>query len=227
MASNMRKGKIPYRTTGVGKYVDETFTLGGFFGDWAHLFRRHNLAHPVRFYDRGRWLVETELGALEVEPGDFVVLPKGLIYRETPLQSEGNVAWVFETASPVHLAESLWDSVGFVGMFIDYSEMEVPEPAGDDEGGETEVRVLVDGEEHFLTYDFDPCRDVIGWVGDPVVFKMSAWAVPAPGTSRGHLPPPAHAVLWSDDRSFFFNAMAFAPFPNKPAPDGSIGAPSH
>ena len=49
MASNMRKGKIPYRTTGVGKYVDETFTLGGFFGDWAHLFRRHNLAHPVRW----------------------------------------------------------------------------------------------------------------------------------------------------------------------------------
>ena len=288
MASNMRKGKIPYRTTGVGKYVDETFTLGGFFGDWAHLFRRHNLAHPVRwsdprlmyagldgstleptdaidprgapmrllegdgvavsvshraqpmpfaeknvdfhqvrFYDRGRWLVETELGALEAEPGDFVVLPKGLIYRERPLQSEGNVAWVFETASPVQPAESLWDSVGFVGMFIDYSEMDVPEPGGEEDGGETEVRVLVDGEEHFLTYDFDPCRDVVGWVGDPVVFKMSAWAVPAPGTSRGHLPPPAHAVLWSDDRSFFFNAMAFAPFPNTPAPDGSIGAPSH
>jgi homogentisate 1,2-dioxygenase len=34
-------------------------------------------------------------------------------------------------------------------------------------------------------------------------------------------------VLWSDDRSFFFNAMGFAPFPNTPAPDGSIGAPSH
>jgi homogentisate 1,2-dioxygenase len=91
----------------------------------------------------------------------------------------------------------------------------------------TEVRVLLDGEAHSVVYDFDPCRDVIGWVGDPVVFKMSVWDVPAPGTSRGHLPPPAHAVLWSDDRSFFFNAMAFAPWPNTPAPDGSIGAPSH
>jgi homogentisate 1,2-dioxygenase len=292
MASNLRKGKIPYRTTGVGEYVDETFTLGGFFGDWAHLFRRNNLAHPVRwsdpslmyggldsaglapsdatdprgaplrllegdgvavslshraqampfaeknvdfhqvrFYDRGHWLVETELGALEAEPGDFVVLPRGLIYRETPRQADGNAVWIFETTSPVHLAESLWDSVGFVGMFIDYSEMDIPEPGGEGGAnggdGETEVRVLVDGEEHFLVYGFDPCNDVVGWLGDPVVFKMSAWAVPAPGTSRGHLPPPAHAVLWSDDKSFFFNAMAFAPFPNTPAPDGSIGAPSH
>jgi homogentisate 1,2-dioxygenase len=284
----MRKGTIPHRTTGIGEHVDETFTLGGFFGEWAHLFRRNNLAHPVRwsdprlmyggldgatltapdatdprgmplrllegdgvgvsvshrsqampfaeknvdfhqirFYDRGHWLVETELGALEVEPGDFVVLPRGMIYRETPRQPEGNVAWVFETTSPVQLAEQLWDSVGFVGMFIDYSEMDVPEPAAEDSGGETEVRVLLEGEAHSVVYDFDPCRDVIGWLGDPIVFKMSVWAVPAPGTSRGHLPPPAHAVLWSDDRSFFFNAMAFAPWPNTPAPDGSIGAPSH
>jgi homogentisate 1,2-dioxygenase len=287
VASNMRKGKIPYRTTGVGEYVDETYTLGGFFGDWAHKFRRHNLGHPVswsdprlmysgldttslapsdstdprgtplrllegdgiavsvsrraeampfaekhvdrhqiRFYDRGRWLVETELGALEAEAGDFVVLPRGMIYRETPLEA-GGVAWIFETESPVQLAESLWDSVGFVGMFIDYSEMDVPEPAAEDSGGETEVRVLFDGEAHSVVYDFDPCRDVIGWVGDPVVFKMSVWDVPAPGTSRGHLPPPAHAVLWSEDKSFFFNALAFAPWPNTPAPDGSIGAPSH
>ena len=267
MASNMRKGTIPYRTTGVGEYVDETFTLGGFFGDWAHMFRRNNLAHPVRwsdpslmyggldgaalqptdagdprgaplrllegegvavslsrrsgampfaeknvdfhqvrFYDRGRWLVETELGALEAEPGDFVVLPRGLIYRETPQQSEGNVAWVFETASPVQLAESLWDSVGFVGMFIDYSEMDVPEPAAEDSTGETEVRVLVNREEHFVVYDFDPCRDVVGWVGDPVVFKMSAWAVPAPDGSIG---APSHANDY--DEVWLTHASAMAP----------------
>jgi homogentisate 1,2-dioxygenase len=284
----MRRGTIPYRTTGVGEYVDETYTLGGFFGEWAHMFRRSNLAHPVRwsdarlmysgldgatlapsdatdprgtplrllegdgvavslsrrtqampfaeknvdfhqirFYDRGRWLVETELGALEVDPGDFVVLPRGLIYRETPLQAEGNAVWVFETTATVQLAESLWDSVGYAGMFIDYSEMEVPEPKADDSGAETEVRVLFEGEQGSVVYDFDPCRDVVGWVGDPVVFKMSVWAVPAPGTSRGHLPPPAHAVLWGEDRAFFFNAMAFAPWPNTPAPDGSVGAPSH
>jgi homogentisate 1,2-dioxygenase len=288
MASNTRKGRIPYRNTGVGQYVDEVYSLKGFFGEWAHLFRGHNLAHPVRwsddrlmyagldgraltapdrddprgaplrllegdgiavsvsqraqampfaeknvdfhqirFYDRGRFLVETELGPLTAEPGDFVVIPRGLIYRETPLESEGNAVWVFETAATVQLAESLWDGVGYAGMFIDYSEMELPEPAGDASGGETEVRVLVDGEQHALVYDFDPCRDVVGWVGDPVVYKMSAWAVPAPGTSRGHLPPSAHAVLWGEDRAFFFNALAPAPWPNTPAPDGSIGAPSH
>jgi len=70
MASNMRKGKIPYRTTGVGKYVDETFTLGGFFGDWAHLFRRHNLAHPVRWSDPR--LMYAGLDGSTLEPTDAI-----------------------------------------------------------------------------------------------------------------------------------------------------------
>ena len=51
MASNIRRGTIPHRATGVGELVDEVYSLKGFFGEWAHLFRRHNLAHPVRWSD--------------------------------------------------------------------------------------------------------------------------------------------------------------------------------
>jgi homogentisate 1,2-dioxygenase len=127
----------------------------------------------------------------------------------------------------VQLAETMWDGIGYAGLYIDYSEMEVPEPGASGGGGETEVRVLVDGRAESLVYDFDPLRDVVGWVGDPVVFKMSAWSAPAPGTSRGHLPPPASAVLWGEDRAWLFNVLTTPPWPSTPAPDGSIGAPSH
>lgn len=289
MSSNIRRGTIPHPMTGMdAEHVGEIYTLQGFFGEWAHLYRRHNLAHPIgwsdpslvyngldsgalrasdaddprgeplrllegdgvavalsqraqpmpfaekdvdvhqiRFYHRGRFLLETELGPLTMEPGDFAVIPRGLIYRETPLTDDGNAVFVFETEAPVRLAEELWDSVGYAGLFIDYSEMELPEPEGGECEVETEVRVRSAGAVHSLRYAFDPCRDVVGWLGDSVLFKLSIHSVPSPGTSRGHLPPSAGAVLWGEDRSFFFNAASPQPFPNTPPPRGSSGAPSH
>ncbi len=286
--ASIRKGKIPYAPSGVGDYTEEIYSLKGFFGEWAHLYRRENLAHPlrwsderlmysgldsgalsasdatdprgeplrlmegeghavslsqrtapmpfaeknvdshqIRFYHRGSFRLETELGPLEVEEGDFVVIPRGLIYRETPLSDDGNAVFVFETTASICLAKSMWDSVGYASLFIDYSAMEVPEPAGGEIGGETEVRVRCEGELQTMVYSHDPCRDVVGWIGDPVLFKMSIWAVPGAGTSRGHLTPPAGCILLGENKEFFFNALAMQPFPNTPSPNGSIGAPSH
>lgn len=286
---SIRKGKIPYSPSGTGEYTEEIYSLKGFFGEWAHLYRRRNLAHPtrwsderlmysgldsgalsapdatdprgeplrlmegeghavslsqraaampfaeknvdanqIRFYHRGDFRLETELGPLEVAEGDFVVVPRGLIYRETPLAPEGNAVFVFETTAAIRPAKQMWDGVGYASLFIDYSEMEVPEPVdGEDIGDETEVRVRCDGELLTMAYDHDPCRDVVGWIGDPVLFKMSVWAVPGAGTSRGHLTPPAGCVLLGEDKEFFFNALAMQPFPNTPSPNGSIGPPSH
>jgi homogentisate 1,2-dioxygenase len=292
MASNSRRGTIPYKTTGFGEYVDEVYSLKGFFGEWAHMYRRHNLAHPlrwsdprlmysgldsgalspsdasdprgeplrllegdgmsvslsarsaampfseknvdfhqIRFYDRGSFVLETELGRLEVEPGDFVVIPRGLIYRENPRAADGNRVIIFESKATVQLAETLWDSVGYSSLFIDYSEMDLPEPdtgaAEPPPGDEHELRVYYDGECHSMLYDFDPCNDVIGWVGDPVIFKMNVWNVPTSGTTHGHLPPPSGAVLWGEERAFFFNVLSVPPVPTVPPPNGSFGAPSH
>ena len=56
---------------------------------------------------------------------------------------------------------------------------------------------------------------------------MNVWDVPAPGTSRGFLPPPAHAVLMSESKSWFFNVLVPPPSPTQPSPDGSFGAPAH
>jgi homogentisate 1,2-dioxygenase len=291
MASNTRRGTIPYKTTGVGEYVDEIYSLGGFFGDWAHLFRRNNLAHPVswsddrlmysgldpaalaapdaadqrgeplplltgdgivvslsqrsqampfceknadrhqiRFYDRGAFRLETELGPLDVRPGEFVVIPRGLIYRETPIASDGNRVFVFEVQAPISLAEQLWDSVGYASLFVDYAAMEIPEPSPATRAPEQsvhDVRVRHGDEWRWMSYDFDPCNDVIGWVGDPVIFKMNAWNIPTAGTSHGHLPPPSGAVLLGAEKEFFFNVLSTPPTPTAAAPDASFGPPAH
>jgi homogentisate 1,2-dioxygenase len=291
MASNIRKGKIPHSPQGTGEYLDEVYTLGGFFGDWAHIYRRGNMGQPlrwsddrlmysgidsgaliapdardaggvpltllrgdgaevalsqrsepmpfaekdvdfnqIRFYHRGNFMLETELGPLNVSEGDFVVIPRGIAYRERPLDPEGNAVVVFSVDTAIRLAEELWDGVGFASFLTDYSTMVLPEPREHPEhefAVPTDVRVRYQGEYHTVSYGFDPCKDVVGWLGDPVVFKMNIWDVPALGSSRGFMPPPSGAVLWGEGRSFFFNAAPAHPFPTTPAPEGSYGAPSH
>lgn len=287
MASIIRKGNIPYAPTGIGEYVDEIYTVKGFHGDWAHLYRKRNLAHPkswsddklmysgidgnalapsdatdpqgepltlatgddisflysmrsqampfaeknveyhqIRFYHKGQFLLETEMGPLEVGPGDFVVIPKGLIFRETPT-TEDNAILIFESKESILLAEKLWDSVGYASLYVDYSQIELPTPEGVEEEVETQVRVKYEGQYHTMEYDFDPCKDVVGWLGDPVVFKFNVWQVPGIGTTSGFLPPPANAVLYGENLSFFFNVLGPRPLPTSPPPDASFGAPSH
>jgi homogentisate 1,2-dioxygenase len=290
MSSTIRRGKVPHAPTGVGPYLDELYTIKGFFGDWTQMFRTRNLAHPkswssddmmyqgvdsgalsptdfsdpdgeplslltgqgivislsrrshrmpfveknadfhqIRFYHRGEIELETELGNLTVGEGDFVVIPKGLLYRENPKTSD-NVVVIFETEAVVEPAEDMWDSVGFSSFFVDYSSRDLPSPQAESSEGadvETTVRVKLDGKYETMTYDFDPCKDVVGWLGDAVIYKLNVWDVPGAGTSHGFLPPPTGAVLLGDDKSFFFNVMSPKPFPTEPAPDGSYGAPAH
>jgi homogentisate 1,2-dioxygenase len=289
MASITRKGRIPSTPQGYSEYVDEVFTLDGFFGDWAHMWRRRNPAIPkswsderliyggldpntieptdhndprgapltlltgegvavsvsrrsesmpfaeknvdfnqIRFYQKGRFRLETELGPIDVEPGDFVVVPKALMYREIALTDE-NVVVIFEVERSVALAEKLQDQLGFASLFIDYSAMELPDPesiSGEQEV-ETEVRVKYDGAYHSVIYDFDPLSDVVGWSGDPVLYKLSVWEIPSLGSSVGFTSPPSNAVLFAEDKSFFFNVLAAKPFPSEPAPRSSYGASAH
>jgi homogentisate 1,2-dioxygenase len=184
--------------------------------------------NQIRFYQKGRFRLETELGPIDVEPGDFVVIPKSLMYREVAL-TDDNVVVIFEVERSIALAEKLQDELGFGSLFIDYSTMELPEPQSitPAQDTETELRVKYDGTNHSVTYDFDPLSDVVGWLGDPVVYKLNVWDIPSLGSSIGFTSPPSNAVLFAEDKSFFFNVLAAKPFPSEPAPRASYGASAH
>jgi homogentisate 1,2-dioxygenase len=181
--------------------------------------------HQIRFYHRGEFVLDTELGRLEAHGGDFVVVGRGLAFRERP-STRDNVVLIFESEEPVATAEAMWEGVGFASMFVDYGRLTLPEPAGG-AGGRTEVRVWSQGSWRWITYGFDPCSDVVGWQGKPVIYRLNVHDVPGIGTARGFLPPPAHAVLMTQSRSWFFNVLGMPPLPTQPAPEGSFGAPAH
>jgi homogentisate 1,2-dioxygenase len=289
MASILRRGNIPVPPTGLSEFVDQVYTINGFFGPWAHLYRSHNTAHVVdasdpalvyqgidttplrptdaddpageplvllegprnavslscrsaiapfaeknvdrhqiRFYHVGNYVLETEFGPLPVGPGDFVVIPANVVYREVPVQAgDPGAIVIMESEHHISLSEELWDKVGFAGMFVDYSAMELASPQEREGGGRTRVRVRFDDRWEWLDYSFDPTRDVVGWLGDPLVFKMNVWDIPGIGTTHNFLTPPANTVLYADDYSCFFNVLGPRPGVTVPPPNGSIGAPAH
>jgi homogentisate 1,2-dioxygenase len=195
----------------------------------APFLEKNSDNHQIRFYHRGEFELQTELGPLDVKPGDFVVIPVGMMFREVPKTTDNSIV-IFESRAPIRPAEELWDSVGFVFTAADFTLMEVPTPQPgrkEDIEVKTEVRVKLRGGYEKLVFDFDPCKDVVGWMGDPVIYKLNVWDIPGLGTSHGFLPPPSGAVLVGDDRSFYFTVQMPRPFPNVPAPDGSYGAPAH
>lgn len=185
--------------------------------------------HQIRFYQSGKATLETELGSIDVEAGDFVTIPKCIIYRETP-KTDDFVAFVFQVSEPVITAEALWDSVGFVGYHTDYSGAVYPEPKdwSDDEiNVDTRVRLFTNDTYQFLEYPFDPCRDVIGWLGDPVIFKLNLWQTPGLATNRAMLPPNTGLVLLSESKSFLFGSLGPKSLPSESGPDASFGPPCH
>ncbi len=93
----------------------------------APCLEKNSDCHQMRFYHRGEFELQTELGPLDVRPGDFVVIPVGMMFREVPKTAD-NAIVIFETRAPIRPAEELWDSVGFTFAATDFTLMEVPTP---------------------------------------------------------------------------------------------------
>ena len=51
MASILRRGRIPVPPTGLSEYIDQVYSIRGFFGPWAHLYRQHNSGHVTAASD--------------------------------------------------------------------------------------------------------------------------------------------------------------------------------
>jgi homogentisate 1,2-dioxygenase len=148
------------------------------------------------FLHRGAARFETELGALNAETGDFVYLPRNIVYRVIP-QSDDAVHIVVETQSWLEPADRYHREHGETSSGLDMSQIVVPEP-GDNVGpprSEYEVRVKIEGEVYSAFFDYDPVGVTAGWSGDPIVFKLSAWDCPC-----AYIPstPPTGSVFISD-----------------------------
>jgi homogentisate 1,2-dioxygenase len=159
---------------------------------------RNSDGDELFFYHKGEFRVETEFGLLQANPGDFVFIPRNVVYRQEPV-TDDNLVIVIETKDDLNLADRYHREHGLTDAALDLSAVRLPElsPVDDGSGIEHELKIKYLGDFHSVFYDFDPTRVTVGWKGDPIVFKISAWDIPG---ARSPFTPPTSAVFMTESK---------------------------
>ncbi len=159
----------------------------------------------------------TMMGTLKFGPKDYIVIPKGVIYRmefdERPDDGSDNDAFggyskkdmpygkfiAFETANGSHILPPPRYLSKKTAQFLEHApycerDLRVPElPLTFDEAGEFEVRIKARNCVHSYVYPYHPL-DIVGWDGCyyPYIFNIEDFA---PITGKLHMPPPIHQTF--------------------------------
>jgi homogentisate 1,2-dioxygenase len=176
------------------------------------------------FVHEGTGTFYTEFGPIPYEPGDWVLLPKGVTYRIRPT-GPVNYFLIIESTEELGFAD-----IGPLGRRapFDPALLYVPTPAldelgdGRNEDGEWPVRLKFRGDYTTVFYDFDPI-DAEGWKGDLFPFKINIRDFRAIFSDRIHIMPSAYGIFATS--SFLVGNMVPRPF--EAAPDSEPTPPYH
>ncbi len=158
----------------------------------------YKFAHgdDVLFIHDGTGVLETQFGLLHYRPGDYLVIPTGVIWRLLPDDGVAQRMLVVESYGHIVPPKRY---LNHYGQFLEHSpycerDMRVPEElAARDEAGQFEIRVKARGQINRFVYDHHPL-DVVGWDGHlwPYAFNIEDFE---PITGRVHQPPPVHQTF--------------------------------
>lgn len=149
----------------------------------------------VLFVHDGAGSLISQFGKLDIRKGDYVVIPRTVIYKlefhEGPLR-----LLIVESASPVETVKRYRNQLGQLLEHSPYCERDIRPPhelVTETGKGEFLVKIKKQGYLHQYVYDHSPL-DLIGWDGFlwPYAFSINDFE---PITGRIHQPPPVHQTF--------------------------------
>lgn len=148
------------------------------------------------FIHEGSGVLETQFGIIHYRPGDYLVLPTGVIYRIIPDEGSAQRMLVIEAYGHIEPPKRYLNNYG---QFLEHApfcerDMRTPEKLLTlDEQGEYELRVKARNVITSFFYGHHPL-DVVGWDGHlwPYAFNIEDFE---PITGRVHQPPPVHQTF--------------------------------
>jgi homogentisate 1,2-dioxygenase len=158
-------------------------------------FYKNAEGDEVLFVHDGSGRLITQFGKLEFHSGDYVVIPRTVIYKlefdNGPLR-----LLIIESASPVETVKRYRNQLGQLLEHSPYCERDIRPPqelATDSRKGEFLMKIKKQGQLHQYVYDYSPL-DVVGWDGFlwPYAFSVHEFE---PITGRIHQPPPVHQTF--------------------------------
>ncbi|MBD0850117.1 homogentisate 1,2-dioxygenase [Maribacter arenosus] len=158
-------------------------------------FYKNADADELLFIHRGSGILKTFLGEIAFEYGDYLLIPRGMIYQIT-FDSEDNRLLVTESYSPIYTPKRYRNWFGQHLEHSPFCERDFKLPKNlqtHDERGEFVMKVKKQGQLHYLVYASHPF-DVVGWDGYNYPYGFSIHDF-EPITGRVHQPPPVHQTF--------------------------------
>ncbi len=166
---------------------------------------KNGMGDECLFIHFGSGTVFAQFGTLRFGPKDYLIIPKGTIYRMVfdETSNGGEAAQprfvVFETANTSHILPPSRYISKKTSQFLEHApycerDLKIPQlPLTYDEPGEFEVRIKARDQVHSYQYDYHPL-DVVGWDGCyyPYLFNIDDFS---PITGKHHMPPPTHQTF--------------------------------
>lgn len=158
-------------------------------------FYKNADADELLFIHKGSGVLRTFLGNIEFKYGDYLVIPRGMIYQ-IQFHTEENRLLYLESFSPIYTPKRYRNWFGQLLEHSPFCERDIRRPEHletYDEKGDFLVKVKKEGMLHQYVYATHPF-DVIGWDGYnyPYAFSIHDFE---PITGRIHQPPPVHQTF--------------------------------
>ena len=158
-------------------------------------FYKNAEGDEVLYLHDGSGFLISQFGKLEIKQGDYVVIPRTVIYKlefnDGPLR-----LLITESASPVETVKRYRNQLGQLLEHSPYCERDIRPPSElitETKKGDHLLRIKKQGHLHDYVYDYSPL-DLVGWDGFlwPYAFSIHDFE---PITGRIHQPPPVHQTF--------------------------------
>ncbi|WP_281988932.1 homogentisate 1,2-dioxygenase [Aquimarina aggregata] len=161
-------------------------------------FYKNTDADELLFIHRGSGKFRSHLGNLDFKYGDYIVVPRGTIYK-LDFDTSDNRLFIVESRRPIYTPKRYRNWFGQLLEHSPYCERDLRAPyelETNDEKGEFLIKVKKQDEIFDMIYATHPF-DVIGYDGFnfPYAFSIHDFE---PITGRIHQPPPVHQTFETD-----------------------------
>ncbi len=152
-------------------------------------------ADEVIFIHRGSGTLKTQLGNIPFGYGDYLVVPRGMIYQ-IQFDSEDNRLFIVQSFHPIYTPKRYRNWFGQLLEHSPFCERDIRPPSElnpIDEKGDFLIKIKKEDVLYHYVYGSHPF-DVVGWDGYnyPYAFSIHEFE---PITGRVHQPPPVHQTF--------------------------------
>jgi len=158
-------------------------------------FYKNTDADELLFIHKGSGKLRTHLGNLDFKYGDYLLIPRGMIYK-LQFDNEDNRLFIVESKHPIYTPKKYRNWFGQLLEHSPFCERDIRKPQEletHDEKGEFLIKIKKNDEIFEMVYVTHPF-DVVGYDGYnfPYAFSIHDFE---PITGRIHQPPPVHQTF--------------------------------